>query len=55
MPVKKESPKQVKLSKRTNNQLDELSELRKNQEHQVKSKQDIVSDLVNKLYKREIK
>ena len=49
------SVKQVKLSNKTNEQLTELSELRKDNDEVIKSKQGIVAELIEKLYRKECK
>ena len=45
--------KQVKLSEKTNTQLQRLSEQRKSNDDVISSKQSIVADLINKLFKKE--
>jgi hypothetical protein len=47
--------KQVKLSLRTNIQLDALSEKRKKDGSAIKYKQAIIAELVEREYKKEIK
>ena len=47
--------KHVKLSSKTNDQLDELSVARKANESVISSKQSIVADLIAKQHKRECK
>jgi len=47
--------KHVKLSIKTNTQLDELSAQRKSDESVISSKQSIVADLIAKQHKRECK
>lgn len=48
-------PVNVKTNDKTTEQLTELSKIRKGTHNIIKSKQDIVADLVDKAHKRECK